>query len=140
MRMVISGAKFSSLYDGDRNLAKRRIWTCIRTTGKLPPKKPVQKKARKTKEESSGTTGKQVTSISAEALSLAWYHLSTFVSWSQLLFSHFLLQQILMVLLLCPVCDQNAQGHFLVGPYIMRQFFLKVEEKNIGFDQKRVKL
>ena len=56
MRMVISGAKFLSLYDGDRNLAKRRIWTCIRTTGKLPPKKPVQKKARKTKEEPSGTT------------------------------------------------------------------------------------
>ena len=25
MRMVISGAKFSSLYDGDRNLANRRI-------------------------------------------------------------------------------------------------------------------
>ena len=43
MRMVISGAKFLSLYDGDRNLAKRRIWTCIRTTGKLTPKKPVQK-------------------------------------------------------------------------------------------------
>ena len=56
--MVISGAKFLSLYDGDLNLAKRRIWTCIRTTGKLPPKKPVQKKARKTTKESSGPTDK----------------------------------------------------------------------------------